>query len=172
MSDYNHDLGGSENSESSHHRPGAARRALAKVKNATGATHDPKASYVDYQDEKPHPHPKVEDMVNTVGYSLIQEVMQYLKGPDGEDAMEVIFTTQSRVAARLAVTEEARRAARIAAHEATAGTYDGGERKVKEALANIPPHFVTVVSILIGSYVVLLSAAMLLSLWRFALFGL
>jgi len=161
-----------ENTEHSSHRPGTVRRAIAKVKNSTGLSHDSKASYVDYQDDRPHPHPKVEDMVNTVGYSLIQEIMQYLKGPDGEEAMETIFNTQSRVAARLALTEDARRATRIAAQEATSGTYDGVERKTQEFYSKIPPSLVTAGSVLLGSYVVLLSVGVLFSLWRFALFGL
>jgi len=167
---HGHDDG--HNTEHTSHRPGTVRRALAKVKNSTGLSHDSKSSYVDYQDDKPHPHPKVEDIVNTVGFSLIQEIMQYLKGPEGEEAMETIFTTQSRVAARLALTDEAKRATRIAAQEAMTGTYDGAQRKSQEVFATIPRSLLTAGSIVLGSYVVLLSVGVLFSLWRFALFGL
>lgn len=161
------------------HRPGPVRRAIAKVKNTTGLAHDTtglahetKASSADYQDEKPHPHPKVEEVVNTVGFSLIQEIMQYLKGPDGEEAMEVIFRSQSRVAARLALTEEAKRATRVAAEEAMTGTYDGVQHKCQEMLGIMPPSLLTAGSVLLGGYLVLLSVGVLFSLWRFALFGL
>jgi hypothetical protein len=163
---------GHDNTEHTSHRPGAVRRAIAKAKNSTGLTHDSKASYVDYQDDKPHPHPKVEDIVSTVGFSLIQESMEYLKSPAGLEAMTVILTAQSRVAARLALTEEARQAAQITAQEATAGTYDGAERKTREAWSKIPPSLVTIGFIVIGTYLVLFSVGLLFSLWRFALFGL
>ena len=161
-----------DNTEHTSERPGKVRRAIAKVKNSTGLGHDSKANYVDYQDDRPHPHPKVEDLANTVGYSLIQEVMQYMKGPDGEEAMEIIFSTQSRVAARLALADEAKHAARIASQEAVTGSYDAVERKSQELFKKLPPSLWTTGSILLGSYVLLLSVGMLFSLWRFALFGL
>lgn len=164
--------GSSENSEYTSHRPGAVRRAIAKVKNTTGIAHDTKAAYVDYHDNKEHPHPKVEDLTNTVGKSLIQELMQYMKGPEGQNALEVIFQSQSRVAARCALSEDAKRAARVAAEEATTGTYDGVQRKWQESFSAIPPTVRTLGSAVLGAYVVLLSTGFLFSLWRFALFGL
>jgi hypothetical protein len=160
------------NTEKTFHRPTAVRRVIAKVKNKTGISHDTKESYVNYQDDKPHPHPMVEDVVNTIGYSLIQELMQYLKGPDGEEALEIIFNEQARVGARLAMTEESKRAARVTAQEGMTGTYDGIEWKMKEMWGSLNPSLITIGGILLGSYILLLSVGMLFSLWRFAFFGL
>lgn len=162
----------SSNTEHTSHRPGPVRRTIAKIKNSTGLGHDPKESYVNYQDDRPHPHPQVEDMMNTVGYSLIQQIMQYLQGEDGEAAMEAIFATQSKVAASLAVSDEARKASRIAAQEVVVGSYDAVERKYQEWFKGLPSYLTIVVFPVAACYVFLLAMGILLSLWRFAFFGL
>lgn len=169
------DNNGHDSSTTTEHtsqRPGPVRRTIAKIKNPTGLGHDPKESYVNCQDDKTHPHPQVEDVVNTIGYSLIQEIMHYLQGEDGEAAMETIFATQSKVAASLAVSDEARKASRIAAQEVVVGSYDAVERKYQEWLKGLPSYLTSVVFLVAACYVFLLAVGILLSLWRFALFGL
>jgi hypothetical protein len=124
-------------------------------------------------DGKEHPHPQVEDMVNTVGFSLVQELMQYLKGPEGEQALEHILDCQSRVVAKLAPTPEARQAMRVAAAEVVAGSYDAAYRKWAEAFHGARTsgiQYFLAMAVLV--YVSLLATGVLLTCWRFAFFSL
>lgn len=126
------------------------------------------------QDGKPHPHPhpQVEDMVNTVAFSLTQELVQYLKGPAGAEALECILDRQSRVVSKLATTEEARQAMRAAAAEVVVGSYNAAQRKWTEVLNGTGRYGLQCVGIGVAVYVSLLAAGLLLTLWRFAFFGL
>lgn len=133
---------GDDNKEQSSHSPRA------------GQAHDTTPSY---QSEE--------------GNSLVQEILHYLKGPEGKEAMEVIFSSQCRVAARLALSEDAKRAARMAAEEAAAGSFDGLERKGWQIIAGLPSWLFSLGFVLLGCYAVLLSVGLLCCLWRFALFG-
>ena len=180
--------GGGNYTEYTSHRPGPVKRTMAKLKNTTGMAHeakDMKETYSDVVEEsaaapqqqqegdgKPHPHPKVEDMVNTIGFSLIQEMLQYLKSPDGEAALEAILTTQSKVAARLATSSSTLGASRIAAQEFVAGSYEGVQRKMTEIVHKVPPRVRSVGLLFVSCYCGMLAVGLLISLWRFALFGL
>lgn len=121
------------------------------------------------QDDQPHPHPQLEDLVNTVGLSLVQEFVQYLKGPEGEEALETILSQQAIVVSKLATTQEAKKAARVTASEAVCGSYDAVQRKWGEALSSGSMKLLAGVAVL---YVMLVGVGVLLTLWRFAFFGL
>jgi hypothetical protein len=177
--------GGGNYTEYTSQRPGPVKRTMAKLKNTTGMAHeakDMKETYSDVVEDsaqqqqevdgKPRPHPKVEDMVNTIGFSLIQEMLQYLRSPDGEAALEAILTTQSKVAARLATSSSTLGASRIAAQEFVAGSYEGAQRKVTELVHKVPPNVRSVGLLFVSCYIGMLAVGLLISLWRFALFGL
>ena len=61
--------------------------------------------------------------------------MQYLKGPYGKEAMEVIFSTQSQVVAHLALFNEAKHATRVSVQEATKGMYNGAYIRSRNSLS-------------------------------------
>lgn len=169
MADSTDDYGSSDQTSQRH---GAVRRTIAKIKNSTGIAHDDRANYANYDDDRPHPHPKVEDLVNTVGYSLIQEIMQYMQSEAGESAIERILATTSTVVARQALNEETKVAARVAAEEAVTGSYDAVERKYQVAWKNLPPLVKTLGIPAVTVYVFFLSLGLLCSLWRFTFLGL
>ncbi|KAG0586661.1 hypothetical protein KC19_2G107100 [Ceratodon purpureus] len=137
------------------------------VKATMGLGLDSKA----YEDGKPHPHPQIEDLVNTVGFSLVKELIQYLKGPEGAEALEIILEKQSRVVSNLATTNEARQATRVAAQEFIVGSYDAVQRKWLEFYKQMPSA-APYLALLLAGYVVLLAVGFLLSCWRFAFYGL
>ena len=117
-------------------------------------------------------HPKIESLVNTIVFSLTKETLQYLKRPEGEAAMAEIITLLAHAASRFMITEEARRAIRVTAEEATTGLYDGLGFKVQERATKVP-RFVWVTGVfVVGAYAVLLAVGLLLCLWRFSLYGL
>jgi hypothetical protein len=137
------------------------------VKATVGFGLDQKA----YEDGKPHPHPQIEDAVNTIGFSIVQQLIQYLKGPEGEEAIEFILDRQSRVVSNLATTPEARQATRVAAQEAIVGSYDVVQQRWTDFYHGLPkaaPFLAAVVA----AYVFLLALGFLLTCWRFAFYGL
>jgi hypothetical protein len=136
------------------------------VKGATGL-----GTEINFQDDKDHPHPQVEDLVNVIGISLVQALIQYLKGPDGEDAITHILETQTRVISNLATTEEVRQASRVIAREITTGTYDGITQKWIE-FSNRLPKSSPFMAAFVAAYTALFAVGLLLTCWRFALRGL
>ena len=117
-------------------------------------------------------HPKIESVVNTVVYSLSKESLQYLKGPEGEQALAGIITRLAHAGSRFVATEEARRAIRLTAEEATTGLCDGLGLKVHDLGTKVPRLVVVAGGVVVGAYAVLLAVGLLLCLWRFSLFGL
>lgn len=154
----------------------AMRRTVAKALNSSGHSNFYSSDYHcnDYCDESnsQNPKPKLDELVNTIVFSLMRQSMEYLKQPEGEAAMACLVGLLARAVSRFVVTEQAKVAIRASAKEATAGLWDGFHRKMDEVVMKVPRVVLWLGLIVVGTYGVLLAVGLLLCLWRFTLYGL
>lgn len=119
-----------------------------------------------------HKHEKVEDYTSSVADSVIRELFATLSSEQANAVIARVIQQQATVIAVSSASKEARMAARIGAKEAFLGSYDAVEEKYGGMMKNVPPmvqKFGAPVGAAVGS---IFAAGLLLSVWRFALFGL
>lgn len=116
-------------------------------------------------------HERTQEYVGASTHAVIEEVFSALGGAKGMKIAENMVRAQVQVVAREALSEQGRQTSRLSAAEAFTGTYDAVERKWQE-LYQKRPWFLGQVALAGGVFVVVFSVGMLLSIWRFVLFGL
>ena len=103
-------------------------------------------------------------------HASLNEMFTQLSDEHTQQIISNLLTTQAAVLAKFAISETSKKAARTNAEEAFKGTYDAVEQKWKEWFKHLPLSNILLPagSALVGS----LALGLLLTLWRFALFGL
>lgn len=148
-------------------KPGPVKRTIAKLRHKG---HDDTSD--EHRDDATHnTHSKTEDYTGSVTYALVRELFQYLNSQEGQIAIRNVITTQAKVAANLAVTDGAKEASRVAALQAVKGSYDAAESKYLESWKKLPGIVKATAVPLVACYVAFLAVALLLTLWRFVLYG-
>ncbi|KAL3693617.1 hypothetical protein R1sor_007268 [Riccia sorocarpa] len=149
-------------------KPGPVKRTIAKLRNKGTS---PDVDDDQHEDHFHNKHAKTEDYAESVGYGLIREIFEYMNSSEGQVALRKILTTQAKVGTSLAVTDEARKASRVAAMSVVRGSYDAAEEKYLEMWMKLPTIVKATAVPVILFYIASLGMAMLFALWRFALFG-
>jgi hypothetical protein len=116
-------------------------------------------------------HPKVQGYAGAVAAAVVDDILKKFGGEEGIYVLTKLVGIISTQLADEAVSEKAKKTTRINAQEAFTGSYDAVERKWKEFFKKLPTSALWL-ALVAGAYLVALAIALLLSLWRFAVFGL
>lgn len=115
---------------------------------------------------------KLDELVSTIIFSFLRQSMEYMKEPEGEEAIKFVMSLLARAASKFVETNQAKVAIRVGAEEATKGLWDGCHRKVDDIAMKVPRVILWLVLLVVGAYGALLAVGLVLCLWRFSLYGL
>ncbi|OAE26122.1 hypothetical protein AXG93_2227s1050 [Marchantia polymorpha subsp. ruderalis] len=117
-------------------------------------------------------HDKMEDYTASAASAFCHSLFQYLADDEGLEAVKKLFEQISLLLQEFAVSKESQRVSSTGGYMAVLGAYDGVERKINNLTSKLPASVKTAAFPVLAGYGALLASGLLLSLLRFAFYGL
>ncbi|GAQ84935.1 hypothetical protein KFL_002130110 [Klebsormidium nitens] len=116
-------------------------------------------------------HERTHEYAGAATQAVIRQVFDALGGDEGLKIVQNLVKGQAKIVAEEARTSAGLLTSHVSARQATIGTYDALEEKWKQFVKR-QPWYLQSAMLAAGGFFGLLALGLMLSLWRFVLFGL